>query len=137
MRPNIKDCVRLGDGQGYKVFAANLKQEMGWKKNSSVPDEWHSAWMRANAYDVEVTEPDQIAKQITINTAKKDLEGSVRVTGKAQMISVIKGNDITVNMDKDSWHKLEDIYWQMLAFVKTIRFTSEDLGNAWLVEVGK
>ncbi len=80
---------------------------------------------------------EHVPKQITINLAKKDIPNSSRLTGKTQMMHLISNNHVTVNLDADTWHKLPDIYWQMLAFTASLRFTDEDLGSAWLVEVGK
>ena len=72
---------------------------------------------------------------VMINIAKKDVPDSVRVTGKADFILTIQGNDVILNVDGNTkFERIQDCYWNALVYCKSFKVTSEDLGIAFLIE---
>jgi len=75
---------------------------------------------------------------IRINIANKDIPDSERLTGKAHMVTLIKDQDVTLNVDQNTkFTRIEEAYWQMLPYCKSFRVTSENLGMAFMFEVAK
>jgi len=72
---------------------------------------------------------------VMINIASKDVPDSVRVTGMADFILTIQDNDVILNVDGNTkFERIQDCYWNSLAYCKSFKVTSEDLGIAFLME---
>jgi len=75
---------------------------------------------------------------VMINIAAKDVPDSVRLTGKAHMVTVIKDKDVILNVDGGViFSRIQEAFWHTLPYCKSFKVTSEDLGVAFLVETAR
>ncbi len=71
---------------------------------------------------------------VMINIAKQDIPESIRLTGKAHMVTAIQGNDVILHCDANTKvERIENAYWQMMPYCESFRWTTSDLGACFYI----